>query len=109
MKRADETELYVSYQKSAYSIGRLAQDTDKQVLFAFHMHDWHLTLHKENDGSLLRTLYDPKKRRRSIDHQYVETARAIGYKDSDRHGNYIAHSDLIRFSNHKGFHLNLTT
>ena len=105
MKRADETELQILYRNNIYSIGHLAQNSLSQVLFAFKIYDWHLTLHKKEDGSILRTLYDPTKRRGSIDHQYVETAKALGYKNPDKHGNYIAHSTLIRFSNYKGYHL----
>lgn len=105
IQRADEIELQILYKSDVYPIGYLAQNSDKQVLFAFKIHGWHLTLHKEKDGSILRTLFDPKKRRNSIDHQYAETARTIGYNDPDRHGNYIAHSPLIKFHGHKGYHL----
>ncbi len=105
MKQAEKIELQIMFRGSVYSIGHICQDKDNQAIFAFNIGEWHLTVHREKDGRLLRTFYDPKKRKRSIDYQYIGTARALGYRDPERHGNYIAHSPLISVAGRIGPHL----
>lgn len=70
-------------------------DTKLQVICAFIARDGeHLTVHKQKDTeNVLFTFYSKNKVPSTWDPEKVALARALGYKDPERHGQYIIHDD----------------
>lgn len=61
----------------------------------------HLSLHGQEDGSVLLTHWSPGKPASVWDEARVRIARAIGYRDPERHGKYYQHRAVVmgRFAN----------
>ncbi len=66
--------------------------------------DEHLTLHRQDDGILL-THRSSHKPRSVWDEDRIAAARACGYKDPERHGDYYQHRRLVLMSNIEGYRL----
>ena len=69
-------------------------DSPDQVVVRFIGHDEHLTLHLEDDGTILHTHYFPDKPSSVWDATRVEVATHIGYQNPTRHGSYVDHRRL---------------
>jgi len=67
--------------------------------------DEHMTIHQKPDGSLLRTHHSINKPKSIWDRKRVQVARALGYKDPERHGKYIIQTHLVKLENGGGYHL----
>jgi hypothetical protein len=70
-------------------------DTQSQVICALIARDGeHLTIHKQKiPDNLLFTFYSKNKVPSTWDPMKVELARSLGYKDPERHGQYVIHDD----------------
>jgi hypothetical protein len=55
----------------------------------------HLSLHGQDDGTVLLTHWSPDKPASVWDETRVRIAKAIGYRDPDRHGKYYQHRPLV--------------
>ncbi|MDZ7699903.1 MAG: hypothetical protein U5R49_24250 [Deltaproteobacteria bacterium] len=75
-------------------------DTDSQVICVLIARDGeHLTVHRQKDSDdLLFTFYSKNKVPSTWDPEKVEIARGLGYKDPERHGQYVIH-DSSTFQN----------
>jgi len=76
-----------------------------QVVLRFLARDEHITLHLQNDGSILKTHYYPDKPPSTWDETKVKIARQISYQHPERHGSYVDHRPLPKIDNMDGYHL----
>lgn len=67
--------------------------------------DEHITIHKQDDGTLLRNHSSSNKPSSVWDNERVKIAGSLGYKNPQKHGQYIIHQPLHKFSNSQGYHL----
>lgn len=76
-----------------------------QVVIRFLSRDEHITIHRQDNGSLLKTHYFLEKPSSVWDSQRVETARSLGVEDPERHDNYVDQQILSAISDPHGHYL----
>ncbi len=67
--------------------------------------DEHLTIHLQQNGTLLLTHSSQNKEPSVWDEDNIKIASALSYANPDRHGQYIHHSSLPKLDNASGYHL----
>jgi hypothetical protein len=65
----------------------------------------HLSLHREDDGGLLLTHSSPGKPSSVWDEVRIRVARALDYRDPEKHGTYYQHHRIYPMTNVEGYHL----
>lgn len=65
----------------------------------------HLTLHRQDDGSVLLTHWSPDKPLGTWDKHRVSAARKLDYAAPDKHAHYITHHPLRNVIGMDGHHL----
>lgn len=76
-----------------------------QVVLRFIARDEHITLHLQQNGSILKTHYYPNKPSSVWDEANVEVARAMNYRQPERHGSYVDNRPLPKIDNVEGYYL----
>lgn len=85
---------------------KVLEKKKNQVVLAFiPFQGEHVTLHLQNNGSILKTHHDINKPKSTWDSARVEVARSLEYKDPERHGQYYDHSPLMKICNVSGYYL----
>lgn len=84
---------------------KICRKESDQVVINFISIDEHITIHSDDDGSLIRTHYYPDKPKSSWDELRVETARRRGNPHPERHGRYPINARLSKIDNAAGYHL----
>jgi len=82
-------------------------ETPNQVLVVVRLESGgeHLTLHRQKDGTILRTYWSSTKPEGTWDATNVAVARKLGYRDPERHGKYFAHSPLVEVQGMNAYEL----
>ncbi len=76
-----------------------------QVILRFIDRDEHVTLHLQQDGSIIKTHYCPNKPRSTWDKTNIEIARSLNYRQPERHGSYVNNRPLPKIDNVDGYYL----
>lgn len=76
-----------------------------QVVLRFIAKDEHITLHLQQNGSILKTHYYPDKPSSVWDETNVDVARAMNYRHPERHGSYVDNRPLPKIDNVEGYYL----
>lgn len=101
-----ELVVYFGYKNIEKPIIRVIDNGKNQVVLAFiPFNGEHLTLHLEKDGSILRTYWGMNKPKSTWDDLRAANARALGFKNPERHGQYYIHEPLHKISNMAGYPL----
>ena len=89
-----ETILNVRWTSNEGALAKI-KDCGHQVVFAFlNVDGEHLTIHRQDDGMFLLTHRSKNKPLRPVDEQKIESARSIGWRNPERHGQYYLHQPL---------------
>ena len=81
---------------------RIISEDDKSVTFKYAGEDMSIL---RQDEYIVFTEHDPANARSTWKDVIIETARAIGLRDPERHGDYIQHKPLILGMNPTGYSL----
>jgi len=103
----DSTIVFFKYKKIAKPIIKIKEIRKRnELIIAFiPFMGEHITLHLQNDGSILRTHWNKNKQKSVWDDMRIEVAKHCGYRDPIRHGQYYIHSPLVKINNIHGYHL----
>ena len=105
-----EVVLFVRHDSLEMAVVRVIERTlrdgrpDVQIVLRMDPEE-HLSLHREDDGGLLLTHSSPGKPPSVWDEARVRGARALGWRDPEKHGTYYQHHRIYPFSNVEGYHL----
>ena len=91
--------------KTTKPVLEITENDSGDVVIRFISIDEHISIHRQDDGTLLRTHYYPNKPKSSWDELRVETAKKMLLRDPERHGKYVIHTPLTKINNVAGFHL----
>lgn len=80
-------------------------EIDQIVIRFIPYRDEHITLHLNNDGSVVRTHYKDDKEKSVWDETRVQVATAMGNPNPDRHGKYVINTRLPEVDNIEGYYL----
>jgi hypothetical protein len=87
------TIVYCRHAELERPLLKIIERTDDVTIVIRSERDEHLSLHRM-DGRILLTHYSPDLASSTHDRLRVEAARAQGYRDPERHADYIAHWPL---------------
>lgn len=77
------------------SVVKVIEKLDQVVIVMRSLVNEHVTLHRQPDATLLLTHWSPEKPPGTWDAMRVEAARKLGYRDPDRHADYLTHRPLF--------------
>lgn len=74
---------------------KVMESTHQVVIVIRSEPNEHMTLHRQNDGTVLLTHWSEHKPQSTWDEVNVQVASSLGYGDPERHAHYYAHRPLV--------------
>lgn len=96
--------IIFEFNDELYPIIKIEENKDVGIFFIQHNGE-HITLHKKNNGVILRTHWGKDKPKSTWDKIRKKAALHGGIKNWFRHDKYYEHSKLQKTSNIKGYYL----
>lgn len=101
-----ETIIYFNWNGFEKPVVKVVDNGWDQVVLNFLSYKQeHLTLHLQEDATILRNHWDKDKPKRSWDDERVEVARKLGYANPEKHGKYHVHNPVGSISDATPSHL----
>lgn len=88
------TNLLLASESESRALAQITENQSQVVVRLIPHGDEHVSIHAQG-GSLLKTYSMPDKPPSTWDTTRVEAARALGYRDPERHGKYADHRPLV--------------
>jgi hypothetical protein len=88
------TNLLLASQSESRALGQITENESQVVIRLIPYGAEHVSIHAQG-SSLLKTYSMPDKPTSTWDRVRVEAARALGYRDPEKHGNYADHRPLV--------------
>jgi hypothetical protein len=102
---AETTIVFFRFERSELPVLKVIETSAQVVIVIRSERDEHLTLHREKDGALMLTHSSPDKPPSTWDAKRVEAARAVGYRNPEKHANYYTHRSLFPVIGMDGYEL----
>jgi hypothetical protein len=91
----DETMVFFRHGDLEQPVLKVTESADQVVIVIRSEPNEHMTLHRQDDGTVLLTHWSEDKPPGTWDETNVEIARSLGYGDPDRHAHYYAHRPVF--------------
>jgi len=88
------TNLFLASDSESRALGQITENESQVVIRLIPYGAEHVSIHAQG-SSLLKTYSMPDKPTSTWDAARVEAARALGYRDPEKHGNYADHRPLV--------------
>ena len=88
------TNLLLASESESRALGQITENESQVVIRLIPYGAEHVSIHAQGSG-VLKTYSMPDKPRSTWDAARVEAARALGYRDPEKHGNYADHRPVV--------------
>jgi hypothetical protein len=92
---AKTTNLLLTCGTESRAVAQITESREQVVFRLIPFGSEHVSIHREANGQLLKTYTMVEKPPSTWDDLRVETARAMGFQDPERHGQYADHRPLV--------------
>lgn len=89
------TNLLLTRGTESRAVAQLTESVDQVVVRLIPFGSEHVSIHREANGQLLKTYAMEDKPQSTWDDARAEVARAMGYQDPEKHGQYADHRPMV--------------